>query len=244
MSNIYGAETQLLGGFGGWGGGYGGGYGCGIPAVGLFGIADGFGRRGFDGHDGHKCGCGCSPCQCAQHTEAVILDDAHYNSLQASIGGVKDTVITVKDNITALGYNIGDKFAMTDAAIAQVGYQGAINTKDIIHNEDKGFCGTNHNLDNKFFALSKQLSDCCCELQKEGLKNTQVILDKLNATEIQELRDKLCRCEKENDFFRFNGAISANLASFRAATAGSNFNTGTQSSNTSNNSGQQVGAQS
>lgn len=244
--SIYGAaDTQILGGgigggFGGWGGGYGygGGYGCGIAPIGLVGITDFFGRGRHDGccDKGHGGG---------RHSEEVILEDAHYNSLQASISGVKD-------NIYALSNNIGDKFAATNAAIANVNYNQAINTKDIIHDIDiqscnlgskidKCCCETNHNIDNKFFALSKQISDCCCELEKEGLKNTQAILNQLATNKEQELLARLARCEKENDFFRINGAFAANLASFKAATAGSNFNTGTQTQTTSNNSGQVVG---
>lgn len=243
---IYGAaENQYLngGGYGGGFGGWGGGYGCGIAPIGLVGITDFFGRGRFDGHGGHGGNCGCK-CNADCHDVLELME---------KLGDVDKDIFLSANSTQKDICSLKDSFATTNAAIANVNYNQAINTKDIIHDIDiqscnlgskidKCCCETNHNIDNKFFAISKQMSDCCCELQKEGLKNTQVILDKLNATELAELREKLCRCEKENDFFRFNGAIAANFASFRAATAGSNFNTGTQSTDVRNNSGQQVGA--
>lgn len=239
---IYGApETQVLnsgfGGFGGFGGGYGyplpypipcggygGGYGGNCGGFGFGGLGEALvlgalvGGNGFlgnnrccdhKGNDGH-----------CHHSETVILDDAHFNALQGSIN--------------TLGLNISDKFAGTNAAIANVNYNQAINTKDIIHDIDIQACKTNANIAETKFELSKQLSDCCCELKTEGLRNTQVILDKLCQSEIQSLRDRLCRCEKDNDLFRLSTIVAQT-----AVTNGSNFNTGTQTQST--NSGQQVG---
>lgn len=254
--SIYGAaDTQFLnsapgygygGGFGGWGGGFGGGFGSGFLG-GILGGALFGGRGGLFG--GNNCGCGCNPCKCGNgghHSEQVILEDAHYNSLQGAIGGVKD-------NIYALGTNIGDKFAATNAAIANVNYNQAINTKDIIHDIDIQSCGINHNIDKSTcatnaniaqtkFELTKQLSDCCCQLEKDICNSTQTILNKLASDKEQELLFRLAKCEKENDLFRWNNVVANTVAAnFRATTVGSNFNTGTQTQSTSNNSGQIVG---
>lgn len=240
---IYGAaDTQILGGgygggFGGWGGGFGGwGGGCGfggIGAVGLVGLTDLFRGRDRDGH------CGCNTGKCAADCHDVL-------ELMEKLGDVDKDIFASANGTQKDICSLKDSFAITNAAIANVNYNQAINTKDIIHDIDiqscqlgnkidKCCCETNQNILNTKFELSKQLSDCCCDLKTEGLKNTQIILDKLCQNEIQALRDRLCRCEKDNDLFRLQTTVAT-----IAATNGSNFNTGTQTQ--SNNSGQIVGA--
>ena len=48
-------------------------------------------------------------------------------------------------------------------------------------------------------ALSNQahLDSCCCELRAQGLENTQKILDALNQSTIQDLRDKLATANNQ-----------------------------------------------
>lgn len=251
---IYGAaENQYLGGgpgygggFGGWGGGFGaGGFGAGLVG-GILGGALFGGRGGLFGRDGHhegNCGCKCNA-DCHDVLELMEKLGDVDKDIFASANGTQKDICSLKDS-----------FAVTNAAIANVNYNQAINTKDIIHdidlqscslqksidkcccetnhNIDKSTMFTNNNIDKSICALSKQISDCCCDTQK-------LIEAKFNALEVSELKERLHRTEKDNDLFRLNGIVSANIASLRATTVGSNFNTGTQTQSTSSNSGQQI----
>lgn len=249
------APHVIGGGYGGYGYGncgYGGGFGGVAGSAGIGGFLGailgnggfGFGGRrdGFDGGRGFERGNGVAT--------DIILDDAHYNSLTNNIGQVKAEVGAVGNSIKA---EVGNKFdhfttkfndfelawcqanGATNANIANGTYQGALNTKDIIHDLDTKICATNRNIDQTKWELSKQLSDCCCEQKMLTMASTQKILDQLCIDEKQELRDRLNRMERDNDLFRISTAIRTT-----AVTNGSNFNTGTQTSQ--NNSGQLIGA--
>lgn len=230
----------------GYGGNCGYGFGGAAGAAGIGGflgaiLGNGglFGDR--DRRDGRFDGRGEG---CCRGTE-IILDDAHYNSLTNNIGQVKAEVGAIGGSIKA---EIGNKFehqadrfnafelawcqanGATNMAIANGTFQGALNTKDIIHDLDTKICMTNRNIDQTKFELSKQMSDCCCENLRaiEGIK-TFMIQD-----ELAEERAK--RRDLENTF-RIGNIVSNSV---RATTNGSNFNTGTQTSQ--NNSGQLIGA--
>lgn len=216
------------GGYGGWGGG------CGIGGLGGGAFAGGFlgsilGER-FDGRrDGRGGGVG--------NGVEIILDDNHYNSLTNNIGqvkaeiGAKADTFGIKFNAFELAQCAAN--AATNANIANGTYQGALNTKDIIHDLDTKICLTNRNIDQTKFEISKQLSDCCCAQKELTILSTQRILDRLCENRETELRDRVNRLERDNDLFRMANVVATNV---KATTVGSNFNTGTQSA--SNNSGQ------
>lgn len=227
MGNLLGSETQIVGGgyggFGGWGG-LGG-----LSPFGLFGALPLGGLGGY----GSNCGCpqpvydicgrhGGHNCDCHKHndTKDFVSHESHYHSLQDAIGQVRTDM--------SAGFN------NTTAQITNLGYNTLIGQKDIIREIDTKFCAVDKDILNTKFELSKQISDCCCLTQKSIADSTATIIERFNKNEIQELRDRLHRSERDNDFFR----VSAN---FRANTVGSNFNTGVQTQSTSNNSGQIVG---
>ena len=220
MSNIYGAETQVLGGggFGGWGGGF-----------------DGFGRGRGHGHEGNC----CKPTCCADcHDVLEIMEklgDIDKDIFSAA-NGIEKSINGVDKSVANYAFGLEKSIAAGNSALTyqlgQLGYQNALSTKDIIHNTDNKFCILDKDIAAMKCSLERQIADCCCETNRN-------IDSKFAALEMSELKEQLRKEREDNTAYRTANIVAASM---RANTVGSNFNTGTQTSSVSNNSGQMVGA--
>lgn len=150
-------------------GGYGDG-GCGISTLLIFALLAG---GGFGGWGGRNEGYNCAETSHIDHQFNQIQEDIQTSELmtQSMIEnlGVSQYQQAIFKEICDTNRNVDDKFCSTQALIADAKYDNALIAKDA-----------------EITALR-----CCCETKEAIAASTNAIMQKMDANEIQCLRDKL-----------------------------------------------------
>lgn len=90
--------------------------------------------------------------------------------------------------------NIIGKLDGISRGICDLGYENAQLTYGLTSNMNAGFANVNNqfaNVSNQLNTLGYNMQQCCCSIERNNDRNTQLILDKLCDNEIQTLRDNL-----------------------------------------------------
>lgn len=176
--------------FGGWG--FGNGFGGFGAPFGLFG--GGFG--------------GGAPCATQADVRAAV-------DQQTLISKIDQQTYGMASSFTALSDNLNGNFRGLDNAICSLGYQAAQHASDLAAQLAQSGCDTRAaikdvsvGIERSGWQLSKQISDCCCDVEKMNMQNrfdAQVyncntlqaidklgdrIIDYLSADKLQALRDE------------------------------------------------------
>lgn len=192
-------------GFGGMGwGGYGGMIGEWIPLLFLAGIFGWGNGNGFGGG-----GRGGYPCATQEDVRAAVDQQTLISKLDQQTYGLADT-------FTALNNTLNNNFRGIDNAICNLGFNNQTAINGLSRQMAECFCdtraaiqGVNTGIERAGWNLSKQISDCCCGVEKMNLQNrfdaaqancgTLQAIDKLgdriigylNNKEQQDLRDEV-----------------------------------------------------
>ena len=118
----------------------------------------GWGRNGFGGGYGNSCG--SAPCA----TQADVRSAVDQQTL---ISKIDQQTYGLADSFTALNNTLNNNFRGIDNAICTLGYQGAQHANAIQSQLADVAYGNEKNSWN----ISKQISDCCCDLEKMNMQN-------------------------------------------------------------------------
>lgn len=193
---------------GAYGGGLGGfGFGGGWEGIiGLIAVASIFGNGGWGFGGGNNRG------NCA--TQADLA--AGFNN-SAVLSNLNDLTLAQSQGFAGVQQTLCQGFSGVNATVNTVG--NTIN---------QGICNLGYELQGAFNGVSRQISDCCCDLKSMNLENrylnerqtcdliqagqanTQRIIDYLNCKETQELRDKLQAANFQLSQLNQNAFITAN----------------------------------
>lgn len=188
------------GGFGGFG--FGGGW---EGIIGLIAVASIFGNGGWGFGGGNRGNCATQADLAAGFNNSAVLSSLNDIKLQDSQG-----------------------FAGVQQTLCQ-GFSGVNATVNTVGNTiNQGICNLGYELQGAFNGVSRQISDCCCDLKSMNLENrylnerqtcdliqagnanTQRIIDYLNCKETQDLRDKLQAANFQLSQLNQNAFITAN----------------------------------
>lgn len=117
----------------------------------------GFGGGGFGGGFGGGC---YAPCATQADVRAAVDQQTLISKIDQQTYGIADT-------FTALNDTLNNNFRGVDNAICNLGYQALQNTNGIQGAIKDVAYGNERNSWN----ISKQISDCCCDLEKMNLQN-------------------------------------------------------------------------
>lgn len=127
------------------------------------------GNRGF-GYGGMGGGCG-SPCATQADVRAAV-------DQQTLISKIDQQTYGLADSFTALNNTLNNNFRGIDNAICTLGYQGAQHASDLAAQLAACCCETkgaikdvNVGVERAGWNLSKQIGDCCCDIEKMNLQN-------------------------------------------------------------------------
>lgn len=121
----------------------------------------GWGRNGFGGYGGgYGNSCGCTPCATQADVRSAVDQQTLISKIDQQTYGIADT-------FTALNNTLNNNFRGIDNAICTLGYQGAQHANAIQSQISDVAYGNERNSWN----LSKQISDCCCDLEKMNMQN-------------------------------------------------------------------------
>lgn len=193
---------MMGGGFGGFG--FGGGW---EGIIGLIAVASIFGNGGWGfGGGGYNRG------NCA--TQADLA--AGFNN-SAVLSNLNDITLAQSQGFAGVQQTLCQGFSGVNASV-----NTAANTIN------QGICNLGYELQGAFNGVSRQISDCCCDLKSMNLENrylnerqtcdliqagnanTQRIIDYLNCKETQDLRDKLQAANFQLSQLNQNAFITAN----------------------------------
>lgn len=170
----------------------------------------GWGRNGFGGFGGgygNGNGCG-APCATQADVRAAV-------DQQTLISKIDQQTYGLADSFTALNNTLNNNFRGIDNAVCTLGYQVAQHASNLSAQMAQQGCDTRaaikDNTTQGVFntnTLSRQISDCCCNLEKMNMQNRfdaqayncntlqaidklgDRIIDHLNAEKTQALRDE------------------------------------------------------
>lgn len=132
----------------------------------------GWGRNGFGGGFGGGYGNGCgAPCATQADVRAAV-------DQQTLISKIDQQTYGMADSFTALNNTLNNNFRGIDNAICTLGYQGAQHASNLSAQMAQQGCDTRaaiqDNTTQGVFntnTLSRQISDCCCNLEKMNMQN-------------------------------------------------------------------------
>ena len=125
---------------------------------------------GFGGYGGNGAGCG-APCATQADVRAAV-------DQQTLVSKIDQQTYGIADSFTALNNTLNINFRGIDNAICTLGYQGAQHASNLSAQMAQQGCDTraaiNDNTTQGVFntnTLSRQISDCCCDLEKMNMQN-------------------------------------------------------------------------
>ena len=183
------------------------------------------GRRGFgdgDGGHGNNFGC-CKPATCedvTQNAQFVELNgrfnemDARFNQQQNNtmMQAILDKECSINDNVSQQSYNLNNSIKDGNyglmSAVDRNRFDTAIEFKNAELRAADCCCITNRNIDSVKFENSQNTG----RIIENATANTQKILDKMCANEINELRDKLAESRLTTSQLMQNATIIGALS--------------------------------
>lgn len=156
----------------GGGGGFGGGFGDSWLGLILFAMIFGWGRGGFGGGGFGGGGGGCGyPCATQADVRAAVDQQTLISKIDQQTYGIADT-------FTALNNTLNNNFRGIDNAICSLGYQNQAGINSLAAQMAQCCCDTRSaigevstGIERNSWQISKQISDCCCGIEKANMQN-------------------------------------------------------------------------
>ncbi len=207
-----------MGGFGGWGGG---GIWDILVLFLLFGLVGngGWGFGGFGGGQRGGCGC-CNPCA----TPADVYNAVDQQTLIGKLDGITNGIC---DSTFALNSSITNGFSQAELSRCQMQAAFMQQLNNMAMDAQKCCCETREAIQANTTqgimntgAIQRQISDCCCDLEKMNMQNrfdaqqanctTLQAIDKLGDRIIGHLTDREAQAlREENQTLKQNATLRA-----------------------------------